>query len=417
MNEKAWLFENCILIDLTSKRYVASRAEIFAELKREAGEEILANITTINQYKSNYRWIVGFNKKIDAAAMIGKHFHFRESLFEIEDPNNAVRHSFYTYRLLWLPTGFIQRQQEAIKHFFVDYGAEEVTEIREERCREEGMGHIGNGVARVTVKVRYGECSNNRFEELNGYKTGLGETQVATLILRVGAPMMCLYCRRPGHIRRTCPDLNAFCQNCKRKGHQTETCSYAKRMIAPYKPQNNQDEYEPEGVVNIDNEANPKQPNQDQGKRARVEKSNESTPELTRDAKSSRIEQRGYDAESSDDENSTSSLSENNEDEATEDDLGLAAAGQNSGHTAAGPTSGHSAADEEETPMNTSVREPEVSLDGMIENMKAATTAAGKPTSTTKQKNKSASKDKKADQAKYTAGPTSSGIKKSVNDK
>jgi hypothetical protein len=114
MSEKAWLLENCILIDLTSKRYVSNRAEIFAGLRLVIEEENLANISTINQHKSNYRWIIGFNKKYDAATLIGKHFQCRDSLFEIEDPNNAVRHSFYTFRLLWLPTGFIERQQEAI---------------------------------------------------------------------------------------------------------------------------------------------------------------------------------------------------------------------------------------------------------------------------------------------------------------
>ena len=93
-------------------------------------------------------------------------------------------------------------------------------------------------------------------------------------------------------------------------------------------------------------------------------------------------------ADSSDNETSTGTPPLSEVDEANEEDLGLAAAGQNSGKTAAGPTSGYSAVDEEEATMNMSSKEEEPSLDRMIGDMKAATTAAGKPKSTTNQKNK-----------------------------
>jgi hypothetical protein len=207
---------------------------------------------------------------------------------------------------------------------------------------------------------------------------------------------MCLYCRRTGHFRRTCPELNAFCSNCKRKGHQTVMCSYAKRMNALSKTQVNQDEFEPEGLVTNATEAKPRtasgQANQDQGKRTRDAKSNESTPERLREAKNQRIDEEESDTNSSDNETSTGTPPLSEVDEANEEDLR---------QTAAGPTSGYSAADEEEATMNMSSKEEEPSLDRMIGDMKAATTAAGKPKSTTNQKNKeSAPKNPKGSKVK-----------------
>jgi hypothetical protein len=172
-------------------------------------------------------------------------------------------------------------------------------------------------------------------------------------------------------------------------------------MNAPSKTQVNQDESESEGLVTNATEANQKQANQDQGKRTRDAKSNESTPERLREAKNQRIDEEESDTDSSDNETSTGTPPLSEVDVANEEDLGLAAAGQNSGQTAAGPTSGYSTADEEEATMNMSSKEEEPSLDRMIGDMKAATTAAGKPKSTTNQKNKeSAPKNPKGTKVK-----------------
>jgi hypothetical protein len=44
------------------------------------------------------------------------------------------------------------------------------------------------------------------------------------MIENVNKIMWCSYCKRSGHLRRTCYDLKYYCEYCKRNGHTSDRC-------------------------------------------------------------------------------------------------------------------------------------------------------------------------------------------------
>lgn len=220
-------YTNCIRLKLNNE-HLTTRNSIITSLRLDFGEECVKNIKLIMQRKRNTNWIVAFNDSFNAFELYNKSTLIDNIAVEIIDPN-FIKPKETIFRVMWL---FPYTDHSIIKEYFASKGIpnQYVTDIINEKCYEQELKHIDNGVIRVVCK--FDDSINDKFNSMTGRHIINGEK---AFISRVGDHARCFHCNSIEHIKRDClilkETLKKVCTKCGRRGHNANECTLAKRLV------------------------------------------------------------------------------------------------------------------------------------------------------------------------------------------
>lgn len=162
------------------------------------------------QHSKNSNWIVGFNEQFDAADLFGVKIYFDEVETIISDPN-YMKPKEIIFRVMWLSPCV---SRDIVKSYFMKNGipSEHILDLVNEKCYEEKLKHIDNGVIRVICRQE--DKLNDKYDRLVGKHVISDEK---SFIARLGDPPRCFYCNKTDHVKRDCTkfkeDRDKICSN------------------------------------------------------------------------------------------------------------------------------------------------------------------------------------------------------------
>ena len=223
-------FKNSIKIvihSLENYRFITAR-DIFENLKQHIGKQDLKYIKTIMQFRSNKIWIIAFEEAFSCSSLLGKSISILGCQGKIEDANSIeTREVFLTgvLRVHWLP---LLLDQIEISKFLKSQIPLEIICLEKEKCKEEGMEFIENGIVRIKIKYKL-EDHEKLLKDIIGIQN-VANNKV--LIQLNGHPPKCLRCSSFGHLSFNCVKKSERCSKCNKSGHNSDECNIAKSLFS-----------------------------------------------------------------------------------------------------------------------------------------------------------------------------------------
>ena len=184
---------------------------------------VLDDTKAIVQLKSNSRWLITFKSSSTYNRLLNSSITIKKEVVTLVCANvKPLKTSLL--RIMWLPN---YSEHQPVKRFLLNqkFQEEDIVKIVNEKCSENNLRNIDNGIVRVVIKDS--DINHGYYERACGKQIIDGEK---VFIVKTGDDIRCLFCSKLGHRKSGCDDYkykkSIKCSKCNKTGHLVSDCSY-----------------------------------------------------------------------------------------------------------------------------------------------------------------------------------------------